>query len=122
LKNSYFILSSPFQERTLPPVKLPNRPKVEEINKLLDIIRDRQTIIEQPLGKVLNNNKDKLNQRRAKSLVTQIQRHYEQVRSVSLRSVRTPGTILDTAIDRLQRFDTNASLHQQTMPSRLPTA
>jgi hypothetical protein len=70
----------------------------------------------------LNNNKDKLNQKRAKSLVTKIQRHYEQVRSVSLRSVRTPGTILDNAIDRLQRFDTNTSLGKQTTPSRLPTA
>ncbi|UJR37722.1 hypothetical protein I4U23_030417 [Adineta vaga] len=97
-------------ERTLPPVKLPNRPKVEEINKLLDIIRDRQTVIDQPLGQVLNNNKDKVNQRRAKSLVTEIQRHYEQVRSISLRSVRTPGTTLDRAINRLQRFDSNISL------------
>ncbi len=89
---------------------------------MLDIIRDRKTIIDQPLSQVLNNNKDKLNQRRAKSLVTQIQRHYEQVRSVSLRSVRTPGTILDTAIDRLQRFDTNISLSKQPTPSRLSTA
>ncbi|CAF0969180.1 unnamed protein product [Adineta ricciae] len=101
-------------ERTLPPVKLPNKPKVEEINKLLDIIRDRQTIIDQPLGQVLNNNKDKVNQRRAKSLITEIQRHYEQVRSVSLRSVRTPGTTLDRAIYRLQRFDSNISLKKPT--------
>jgi len=85
-------------------------------------MRDRKTIIDQPLDQVLNNNKDKLNQKRAKSLVTQIQRHYERVRSVSLRSVRTPGTILDTAIDRLQRFDTNISLSKQITPSRLPTA
>ncbi|CAF0756691.1 unnamed protein product [Adineta steineri] len=97
-------------ERTLPPIKLPNKPKIEEINKLLDIIRDRKTIIDQPLGQILNNNKDKVSQRRAKSLVTEIQRHYEQVRSISLRSVRTPGTTLDRAINRLQRFDTNISL------------
>ncbi len=115
----YFFSS---QERTLPPVKLPNRPKVEEINKFLDLIRDRKTVTDQPLGQVLNNNKDKINQRRARSLVTQIQRHYEQVRSISLRSVRTPGTILDTALDRLQRFDTNLSLNKQALPSRLPTA
>ncbi|CAF3532328.1 unnamed protein product [Rotaria sp. Silwood1] len=109
-------------ERTLPPVKLPNRPKVEEINKLLDIIRDRETIIDQPLDKVLNNKKDKINQRRAKSLVTQIQHHYEQVRGISLRNVRTPGTILDTAIERLQKFDTNISINKESLPSRLPTA
>lgn len=106
----------------MPPVKLPNRPKVEEINKLLDLMRDRKTVIDQPLNEVLDNRKDKTNQRRAKSLVNQIQRHYEQVRGVSLRSVRTPGTILDTAIDRLQRFDSNISLSKQTLPSRLPTA
>jgi hypothetical protein len=76
-------------------------------------MRDRRTIIDQPLGQVLNNNKDKINQRRAKSLVTQIQRHYEQVRSISLRSVRTPGTTLDRAITRLQRFDTNISLKKE---------
>jgi hypothetical protein len=76
-------------------------------------MRDRRTIIDQPLGQVLNNNKDKINQRRAKSLVTQIQRHYEQVRSISLRSVRTPGTQLDRAITRLQRFDTNISLKKE---------
>lgn len=99
-----------------------NRPRVEEITKLLDTIRDRKTIVDQPLDQVLNNSKDKLNQRRAKSLVTQIQRHYEQVRSISLRSVRTPGTILDTALERLQRFDTNISLRKQTPPSRLSTA
>ncbi|CAF1027217.1 unnamed protein product [Rotaria sordida] len=109
-------------ERTLPPIKLPNRPKVEEINKLLDLIRDRQTIIDQPLGKVLNNNKDKKNQRHAKSLITQIQHHYGQVRSISLRSVRTPGTILDTAIERLQKFDTDISINKDSLPSRLPTA
>lgn len=103
-------------------MKLPNRPKVEEISKLLDIMRDRKTVIDRPLEEVLNNRKDKTNQRRAKSLVTQIQRHYEQVRGVSLRSVRTPGAILDTAIDRLQRFDSNISLSKQPMPSRLPTA
>ena len=103
-------------------MKLPNRPKVEEINKILDILRDRKTIIDQPLSQVLNNNKDRVNQRRAKSLVTHIQHHYEQVRSVSLRSVRTPGTILDTAIDRLQEFDTNISLNKQTLSSRLSTA
>ena len=95
---------------------------MEEINKLLDIIRDRKTIIDQPLDQVLTNQKDKANQRRAKSLVNHIQRHYEQVRTASLRSVRTPGTILDTAIDRLQRFDANVPLSKQTLPSRLPTA
>ncbi len=95
---------------------------MEEINKLLDTIRDRKTIIDQPLDKVLTNHKDKANQRRAKSLVNQIQRHYEQVRSVSLRSVRTPGTILDTALDRLQRFESNISSSKQSLPSRLPTA
>jgi hypothetical protein len=71
---------------------------------------------------VLNNNKDRINQRHARLLVTQIQRHYEQVRSMSLRSVRTPGTTLDTAINRLQRFDTSISLSKQELPSRLPTA
>ncbi|CAF3346817.1 unnamed protein product [Rotaria socialis] len=64
-------------ERTLPPIKLPNRPKAEEINKLLDIIRDRHTVTDKPLTQVLHNNKDKKGQRRAKSLVTQIQQHYE---------------------------------------------
>lgn len=55
--------------------------------------------------------------------MTQIQRHYEQVRSISLRSVRTPGTILDTALERLQSFDINISLGKQTPPpSRLSTA
>ena len=89
---------------------------------MLEVIRDRKTIIDQPLGEVLNNNKDKINQRRAKSLVTQIQQHYEQVRSVSLRSVRTPGSILDAAIDRIQQFDSNISLKNQSTSSRLPTA
>jgi hypothetical protein len=41
---------------------------------------------------------------------------------MSLRSVRTPGTTLDTAINRLQRFDTSISLSKQELPSRLPTA
>lgn len=100
-----------------------NRPKVDEIAKLLDTIRDRKTVIERPLTDVLDNQKDKVNQRNAKSLVSRIQRHYENVRSVSLRTVRTPGAILDTALDRLQRFDTNISLNRVcSPPSRSSTA
>lgn len=106
----------------MPPIKLPNRPKAEEITQLLDVIRDRKTVVDKPLAQVLSNNKDKINQRRAKSLVSHIQKHYEQVRSVSLRSVHTPGTILDTAIERLQKFETNVTLTNPVLPERVSTA
>lgn len=73
-------------------------------------MRDRKTVVDRPLTEVLDNPKNRTEQRRAKSLVSQIQRHYEDVRSSSLRNVRTPGSILDSAIERLQQFDGNISL------------
>lgn len=94
----------------MPPIKTVNRPKVEEINALLDAVRDRKTVVDVPLPEAL---KSKADRRRAQSLVSQVQKHYENVRSVSLRTVRTPGTILETAIDRIQKFDENLSLNNQ---------
>ena len=81
-------------------------------------MRDRKTVIDRPLTEVLDKPADRTERRRAKSLVSQIQRHYESVRSTSLRSVRTPGSILDSAIERLQQFDSNISLNKpQSAPS-----
>ena len=81
-------------------------------------MRDRKTVVDRPLTEVLDNPADRTERRRAKSLVSQIQRHYESVRSSSLRNVRTPGAILDSAIERLQQFDSNISLNKpQSAPS-----
>jgi predicted glycosyltransferase len=99
------------------------RANLQEINQTLDIIRERKTVIDQPLVDVLHNSNDQANQRRAKSLVSQIQRHYEQVRSISLRNVRTPGVTLDTVLHRLHQFDAkNASARLEPLPSRPTTA
>ena len=81
-------------------------------------MRERKTVIDRPLTDVLDNPTNRTERRRAKSLVSQIQRHYESVRSTSLRSVRTPGSILDSALERLQQFDSNISLNKpQSAPS-----
>jgi hypothetical protein len=86
-------------------------------------MRDRKTVIDRPLTEVLNNQKEANNQKHAKALVSRVQRHYEHVRSMSLRSVRTPGTLLDTAIDRLHKFDTNLPLNKPVpSPSRTSSA
>ena len=99
------------------------RPKAEEINALLDAVRNRQTIIDVPLADVLENGKFRADRKRATSLVSQVQRHYERVRAASLRDVRTPGKTLETAIDRIQQFDNNIALNKSsTAPSRPSSA
>ncbi|CAF1332882.1 unnamed protein product, partial [Didymodactylos carnosus] len=108
-----------YTKHTLPPLKR-NRPRVEEISQWLDNMRDRKTIIEQPLVEMLNA--DKKSQKVATTLVAEVQKHYESVRSASLRAVKTPGTILDDALHRLQRFDTNISSQSRSTRYRLTSA